>query len=139
MSACKGRKLILILPMPRYWIPCCEKGKRLDSLESDSEKGRLLKDLGRLRSAISGMVARLHAGGWVDIINPLEALGVGEDLAAIEQAMSGPAHLTSAGYNMLARAVVDTARRGDRTGQQQGKRFRGGGGPRLGSRNDRFL
>ena len=70
VSACKGRKLILILPFPRYWIPCCEKGRKLDSLESDSEKRRLLKDLGRLRSAISGMVARLHATGWVDIIVP---------------------------------------------------------------------
>ncbi len=36
-------------------------------------------------------------------------------------------NLTSAGYNMLARAVVDTARRGDRAGHQQKKRFRGGG------------
>jgi hypothetical protein len=139
VSACKGRKLILILPMPRYWIPCCEKGRKLDSLESDSEKRRLLKDLGRLRSAISGMVARLQATGYVDIISPLEALGVGEDLAAIEQAMNGPAHLTSAGYNMLARAVVDTARRGDKAGHQQRKRFRGGVGTRLGNRNDRFF
>jgi hypothetical protein len=77
VSACKGRKLVLILPMPRYWIPCCEKGRRLDSLESDAEKRHLLKDLGRLRSAISGMVARLHANGNVDVVNPLEGSGRG--------------------------------------------------------------
>jgi hypothetical protein len=75
-----------------------------------------------------------HSDVGGTIINPLDALGVGKDLAAIEQAMNGPAHLTSAGYNMLARAVVDTARRGDRAGQQQKKRFRrGGSAPVLGT------
>jgi hypothetical protein len=43
VSACNGRKLILILPMPRYWIPCCVKGRRLDNVESDTEKRLLLK------------------------------------------------------------------------------------------------
>jgi hypothetical protein len=138
VSACKGRKLILVLPMPRYWIPCCEKGRRMDRVESDSEKRRLLKDLGRLRSAILGMVARLQANGDVEVINPLDALGVGEELLAIEQAMNGPVHLTTAGYIMLAKAVIDRARRGDRVAPQQRKRFRGGSGTRQGGRNDRF-
>jgi len=138
VSACNGRKLILILPMPRYWIPCCDKGRRLDNVESDTEKRRLLKELGRLRSAILGMVARLHASKGVEVINPLDALGVGEELPAIEQVMSGPVHLTTAGYSMLARAVLDRARRGDRVVTQQKKRFKGGVGTRQGGRHDRF-
>jgi hypothetical protein len=74
------------------------------------------------------MVARLHASNGVEVINPLDALGVGEELLAIEQAMSGPVHLTTAGYIMLARAVMERARKGDRTATQQKKRFKGGGG-----------
>jgi hypothetical protein len=134
VSTCNGRKLILILPLPRYWIPCYEKGRRLDNVESDTEKRWLLKELGRLRSAILGMVARLHANSGVEVINPLDALGVGEELLANEQAMRGPVHLTTAGYIMLARAVMDRARRGDRVTPQQKKRFsRGGSAPDRGA------
>ncbi len=68
----------------------------------------------------------------------MDALGVGEELPAIEQVMSGPVHLTTAGYSMLARAVLDRARRGDRVATQQKKRFKGGIGTRQGGRQDRF-
>jgi hypothetical protein len=122
--------------MPRFWIPCCEKGRKLGSLENNSDKRRLLKDLGRLRSAISGMVARLHATDRVDIINPMEAMGVSGDLQAIEQMMSRPAHLNSSGYRMLAEAVIKQARRVDRGAEQNRKRFKGGSGSGYGSRSD---
>jgi hypothetical protein len=82
VSACKGRKLILILPMPRYWIPCCEKGRKLDSLESDSEKrngGQIARnwlffcDTGIFRVCVpeiflqrwSGKLFNLQIANWV--------------------------------------------------------------------------
>jgi hypothetical protein len=138
VSACPGKKLVIVTPMPRFWIPCCEKGRKLDSLEHDSDKRRLLKDLGRLRSAISGMVARLHATDRVEVINPMAAMGVSGDLQAIEQMMSGPAHLISSGYKLLAEAVIKQARRVDRGAEQYRKRFKGGSGSGYGSRSDRF-
>jgi hypothetical protein len=137
VSACPGRKLIIVTPMPRFWIPCCEKGRKLDSLENDSDKKRLLKDLGRLRSAISGMVARLHATDRVDVVNLMEAMGVSGDLPAIEQMMSGPAHLISSGYRMLAGAIIKQARRVDRGADQNRKRFKSGSGSGYG-RTDRY-
>jgi hypothetical protein len=138
VSACPGKKLVIVTPMPRFWIPCCEKGRKLDSLENDSDKRRLLKDLGRLRSAISGMVARLHATDRVEVINSMEAMGLSGDLQAIEQMMNGPAHLISSGYKMLAEAVIKQARRVDRGAEQYRKRFKGGSGSGYGSRSDRF-
>jgi hypothetical protein len=124
--------------MPRVWIPCCDKGKKMDSLENDSDKRRLLKDLGRLRLAIAGMVARLQATDRVNIINPMEVMGVSGDLQAIEQEMNGPAHLITAGYSMLAEAVIMQARRVDREPYQPRKRFSFGSGSGYGSRSDRY-
>jgi hypothetical protein len=112
--------------------------KKLDSLENDSDKRRLLKDLGRLRSAIAGMAARLQATDRVDVINPMEVMGVNGDLQTIEQMMNGPAHLITAGYRMLAEAVIKQARRVDRKAEQHRKRFKGGSGPGYGSRSDRY-
>jgi hypothetical protein len=126
VSACPGKKLVIVTPMPRFWIPCCEKGRKLDSLENDSDKRR------------PGMVARLHATDRVEVINPMEAMGVSGDLQAIEQMMNGPAHLISSGYKLLAEAVIKQARRVDRGAEQYRKRFKGGSGSGYGSRSDRF-
>jgi hypothetical protein len=106
VSSCTGRILVIVTPMPRYWIPCCPKGKQLDEAGSDSDKRRLLRELSRLRSAISGMVARLRRTDSVHVINPLEALGLHDDLQAIEQVMIGPTHLVTASYRMLAECIV---------------------------------
>ncbi len=105
VSSCCGRYLVIVTPMPRYWIPCCPKGKQLDDVERDSDKRRLLRELNRLRAAISGMVARLRRTDSVQVINPLEALGLHNDLQAIEQVMNGPTHLGTASYRMLADSI----------------------------------
>jgi hypothetical protein len=139
VSSCIGRHLVIVTPMPRYWIPCCPKGRQLDEAGSDTEKRRLLRELGRLRTAISGMVARLRRTDNVLVINPLEALGLHEDLQAIEQVMIGPTHLVTAGYRMLADSIVKKVlaakqgkRKGDMThaGSSNSKRGRSGTGQR---------
>jgi hypothetical protein len=71
--------------------------------------------------------------------NPLEALGLHEDLQAIEQVMIGPTHLVTAGYRMLADSIVKKVlaakqgkRKGDMThaGSSNSKRGRSGTGQR---------
>jgi hypothetical protein len=70
VSSCCGRYLVIVTPMPRYWIPCCPKGKQLDDVERDSDKRRLLRELNRLRAAISGMVARLRRTDSKNVLRP---------------------------------------------------------------------
>ncbi len=95
--------------------------------------------MSRLRTAISGMVARLRRTDNVLVINPLEALGLHEDLQAIEQVMIGPTHLVTAGYRMLADSIVKKVlatkqgkRKGDMNpaGSSNSKRGRSGTGHR---------
>jgi hypothetical protein len=106
VSSCHGRLLFIVTPMPRYWIPCCPKGRQLEDAESDQDKRRLLRELSRLRTAISGMVVRLKRSDSVQVVNPMESLGLHDDLQAIEQVMTGPSHLGMASYRMMAESIV---------------------------------
>jgi hypothetical protein len=144
VSSCNGRFLVIVTPMPRYWIPCCPKGKQLDEAGSDSDKRRLLRELSRLRAAISGMVARLRRTDNVQVINPLESLGLHDDLQAIEQVMIGPTHLVTASYKVLADSIVKKVlavkqgkRRGERhpSASSNSKRGRFDAGYRYGNRS----
>jgi hypothetical protein len=107
MVACQGKLLLIVAPMPRYWLSCCDKmeGVSLPSA-ADQDRRRLLRDLGNLRRAIIGRVMKLKASRWVHLFNPLEALNLDDCVADIEQVMKDSCHLLPACYRVLAEDVV---------------------------------
>jgi hypothetical protein len=105
MLACKGRILIIVTPMPRYWLPCCDKQVGLDRTELDGDKARLLREIGRFRRAISSLVMRLRLSSSIKVLDPLSTLEVRDDIPSIEQLMVDTVHLTTGSYQVLGREV----------------------------------
>jgi len=106
IDGCCGRRVILIMPIPRYWIVCCTQARAATADETEADKRRLLKELGRFRRAVCNLITRKKMEEKVKVINPLEAIGVRDDLASIEQVMLDPVHLLPACYGMVADEVM---------------------------------
>jgi len=102
MVACQGKLLLIVAPMPRYWLPCYDKMEVSLPTAADQDK----RDLGNLRRAIIGRVMKLKASRWVHLFNPLEALNLGDCVADIEQVMKDSCHLLPACYRVLAEDLV---------------------------------
>jgi hypothetical protein len=68
IMSCKGKELIVVTPMPRFWLPCCAEFSRLAGTGFDADKARLLKEIGKLRRAILSLIMRLHMSSSVKVL-----------------------------------------------------------------------
>jgi hypothetical protein len=102
MLAWTGKLLLIVLPIPRYWIPCC---KVKSTGNTEEAKLSLLNDLGNFRRKVAGIIARLKVGDSVKLVDPLEVLRLGKSIPDIEQVMADSYHLLPACYDMLAEKV----------------------------------
>jgi hypothetical protein len=134
LKACKNRQVIIVTPIPRLWLQCCLKHSQSQTLE---DKERLLRELGKFRRALMGLVMKLKASKTVHLLNPLEVLNVASSVADIESVMLDQVHLLSGCYEMLADEAVRIVegwkagkRFPDDSGHQNQKRFKSG--PRSG-------
>jgi hypothetical protein len=110
MLGCKGRQLILVGPMPRFWIPCCDKLEPGNAGGSTEDRKRLVKELGKVRRAVISLSMKLHVSQAFHYIDPLAALRVDDDdVRGMEQVMADPVHLFGACYRKLAEEVVKAA------------------------------
>ncbi len=105
--------------------------------QTHEDKERLLRELGKFRRALLGLIMRLKASKTVHLLNPLEVLNVANSVADIESVMLDQVHLLSGCYEMLADEAVQVVERwkaGKRfpndCGSQNPKRFKSG--PRAG-------
>jgi predicted phosphohydrolase len=53
IDGCCGCQRILIMPIPRFWIACCAHARSASVEETEADRKRLLRELGRLRRAVS--------------------------------------------------------------------------------------
>jgi hypothetical protein len=132
LEACKGRQVILVTPVPRFWIQCCQKHSHLQKQE---DKERLLKELGKFRRALMGLIMRLKVSKTVHLLNPLEVLNVAGSVMDIESVMLDQVHLLSGCYSMIgdeAGRIVEGWKAGKRFPDEKAmpaaKRFKKGGG-----------
>jgi hypothetical protein len=132
LEACKGRQVILVTPVPRFWLQCCQKHSHLQKQE---DKERLLKELGKFRRALMGLIMRLKVSKTLHLLNPLEVLNVAGSVTDIESVMMDQVHLLSGCYGMIgdeAGQIVEGWKAGKRFPEEKAmpaaKRFKKGGG-----------
>jgi hypothetical protein len=106
VDGCCGRRIILVMPIPRFWIACCSQARSASAEETEADRRRLLRELGRFKRAVSNLISRKNMDGKVKIVSPLEAIGVKDDLHSIEQVMLDPVHLLPTCYGMVADEIM---------------------------------
>jgi hypothetical protein len=121
LSGCNDRQVVLILPYPRYWTPCCQKHK---VFYSEEDKQRLLRDLSKLRRAVISLAMRLKASKQVQVIHPLDTLQVRDNTESMLELMADPVHLMPGCYDMLAIEVKERMTSW-RTGKRKAERAGG--------------
>jgi len=143
IDGCCGRRLILVMPVPRFWIACCAQARSASTEETDADRRRLLKELGRFKRAVINLISRKKMDEKVKVISPLDVIGVKDDLTSIEQIMLDTVHLLPPCYGMVAdeiRRVLESWRDNKRkapapTGNPGKKpRLQAPGGSRWGQR-----
>jgi hypothetical protein len=102
IDGCRGRRIILIMPVPRFWIACCAMARSASLEETEADMRRLLRELGRFKRAVSNLISRKKMDEKVKIVSPLDAIGVKDDLTSIEQVMLDQVHLLPPCYGMVA-------------------------------------
>jgi hypothetical protein len=136
LKACKAKQVIIVTPIPRFWLQCCIKHFQSGN-QTLEDKERLLRELGKFRRALLSLIMRLKISKTVHLLNPLEVLEVANSVSDIESVMLDQVHLLSGCYDMLADEAVRVVegwkagkRFPDESGHQDSKRFKPG--PRLG-------
>jgi hypothetical protein len=142
LKACKARQVIIVTPVPRFWLQCCLKHSRAGN-QTLEDKERLLRELGKLRRALTGLIMKLKVSKMVHLLNPLQVLNVAESVTDIESVMLDQVHLLSGCYGMIADETVrvvdewkDGKRLPDELKKPDAKRFKSGnrsGGKKGGS------
>jgi hypothetical protein len=104
----KESLIILVCPITRFLIACCDAHAKGDGEEKASEDRRMLKELGTLRREIK---SRLLKKGYsnVRMIDPLEVCGAAASVEAARKLMADQAHMVATGYAKLAGAIKELA------------------------------
>jgi hypothetical protein len=120
----KDSLIILVCPITRFLIACCEAHVKGDGDEKEGEDRRMLKELGTLRRKIK---SRLLKKGYsnVRMIDPLEVCGAAASVVAARKLMADQAHMVATGYAKLAGAIKELAH-----GWLLGKKRKGTGSDR---------
>jgi hypothetical protein len=101
-----SRRIILVMPIPRFWIACCAQGRLASAEETEVDRRRLLRELGRFKRAVSNLISRKKMDEKVKIVSSLEAIGVKDDLNSIKQVMLNPVHLLPPCCGMVAEEIM---------------------------------
>ena len=109
LKGCGGRKVVLVTPTPRFWIPCCVKHIKGKIADMDEDRRRILRELGKLRRTIMGKVMSLRLSKSVYVLNPLEVLEANDGIEGIERIMLDQVHLMGPCYGKLADEVIRIA------------------------------
>jgi hypothetical protein len=115
LEACWSRQVIIVTPVPRFWLQCCLKHSQHQQHE---DKERLLRKLGKFRRALMGLIMGMKVSKTVHLLNPLEVLNMAESSMDIESVMLDQVHLLSGCYDMIADEAGWIAE-----GWKAGKRF----------------
>jgi hypothetical protein len=104
----KDSLIILVCPLTRFLLACCDAHGKGDTGESEGEGKRLLKELGTLRREIK---SRLLKKGYANVrmVDPLEVCGAASSVEAARQLMADQAHMVATGYAKLAGAIKEVA------------------------------
>ncbi len=104
----KESLIILVCPLTRFLITCCDAHVRGDTGEREGEGKSLLKELGTLRREIK---SRLLKKGYANVrmIDPLDVCGAASSVEAARELMVDQAHMVATGYAKLAGAIKDVA------------------------------
>jgi hypothetical protein len=139
LVACGDRQVVIVTPSPRFWIQCCRRhAPKGDAAQVKEDKEQLLRELGKFRRALTGLLMRLKLTRSVRLVNPLEVLDVATNVAGIESLMIDQVHWLSGCYtcNMIAEKVVEEMsgwkagkRRLSLDNNQETKKLRGMPGP----------
>jgi len=135
LEGCGKRQVILIMPVPRFWIKCCDGHNTGSEQEAEEDKVRVLRELGKFRMAVLGQVMKLRVSRTVYVLNPMEVLGVSDSVPNPEAMMLDQVHLLSGYYGSLAEEIFRLVaywkagkRKTEREGEPRGKLARGDGG-----------
>ncbi len=137
LVACGDRQVVIVTPSPRFWIQCCRRhAPKGDAAQVKADKERLLRELGKFRRALTGLLMKLKLTRSVRLVNPLEVLDVATSVSGIESLMIDQVHWLSGCYNMIAEKVVEEMsgwkagkRRLSLDNSQEKKKLRGKSGP----------
>ncbi len=104
----KDSLIILVCPLTRFLITCCDAHVKGDTGEREGEGKRLLKELGTLRREIK---SRLLKKGYANVrmVDPLDVCGAASSVEAARELMVDQAHMVGTGYAKLAGAIKDVA------------------------------
>jgi hypothetical protein len=80
LEACRARQVIVVTPFPRFWLQCCLKDSQHQQHE---DKERMLRELGKFRRALLGLIMRMKVSKTVHLLNPLEVLNVADSVTDI--------------------------------------------------------
>jgi hypothetical protein len=118
LEACGDRQVVIVTPSPRFWIQCCRRhAPKGDAAQVKEDKERLLRELGKFRRALTGLLMKLKLTRSVRLVNPLEVLDVATSVSGIESLMIDQVHWLSGCYNMIAEKVIE-----EMSGWKAGKR-----------------
>ncbi len=97
---------MLVCPVTRFLISCCDSHERKEGAEEDGK--RLLRELGTLRREIK---SRLIKKGYdnVRMVDPLEVKGAASSVAAARAIMRDQVHIHNIGYVRLAEDIKELA------------------------------
>jgi hypothetical protein len=115
LEACRSRQVIVVTPVPRFWLQRCLKHSQH---QQHKDKERLLRELGKFRRALMELIMRMKVSKTVHLLNPLEVLNVADSVTDIESVMLDQVHLLSGCYDMIEDEAVRIVE-----GWKAGKRF----------------
>ncbi len=104
----KESLIILVCPLTRFLIPCCDTHVKGSGEEQEGEGKKMLRELGILRREIK---SRLLRKGYTNVrmVDPLEVCGAAASVEAARALMVDQAHMTAAGYAKLATSIKELA------------------------------
>jgi hypothetical protein len=104
----KESLIILVCPLARFLISCCDTQERGSGADPEGEGKRMLRELGTLRREIK---SRLLKKGYANVrmVDPLEVCGAAASVEAARALMVDQAHMTAAGYAKLATSIKELA------------------------------
>jgi len=109
LTACGKRQVTVVCPVPRFWLRCCDKQDQGTVEVIEQDRKRVLREINKLRKGIISLTMRLRMSSRVHVLNPMEVLGAGEDIEAVQAQMLDTVHLNPTCYFDLADSICKVA------------------------------
>jgi len=125
----QDRLKILICPLPRFLEDCCGSHSREED-EKVKEGNRQMKELWEMRRGVKSFLITKKVKNVI-MLDPLEALGVGRDLAKIRSMMADNFHLKPSFVKLLAESVKKQIKDWQSGGKCKGEEMEGEAAKRM--------